>query len=191
MSAEAKQNLRAQLKQMRAAANMHELIDADACITRAVRTLPQFEAAPLILSYLSFDREVNTRALIECAWTAGKQVALPRCEQESVMSWHYVDSFDDLVTSRFGIDEPDPSVHPELDLSQAGSYALALVPGLTFDRAGYRLGYGGGYYDRFLGEFSGTSVGLCRASTFVESLQGLGVIDAHDLPVDLVITDRI
>lgn len=190
MSIEAKKNLRARLKRMRSEADEHELARADRHIAQAVQALPQFEATPLILTYLSFGREVDTRVLIEQAWACGKKVALPRCLQEGTMRWHYVTSYDDLVTSCFGIDEPDPAVHPELDLSQVSSNALAFVPGLAFDQDGYRIGYGGGYYDRFLQAFPGTSVGLCRSATFVDSLQDSGVIDAHDLPVDLVVTDQ-
>lgn len=70
----------------------------------------------------------------------------------------------------------------------AGSvYSVALVPGLAFDRRGFRLGYGGGYYDRFLPAFSGVSIGLCRSDLLSDELPSLS---EYDYPVDLVVTDN-
>ena len=82
--------------------------------------------------------------------------------------------------------EPDPALH-ELAPSTGSAHALALVSGLTFDDEGFRLGYGGGYYDGFLSRFEGVSVGLCRSSLRVESLAGMGCLEPHDVPVDLVV----
>ena len=67
---------------------------------------------------------------------------------------------------------------------------VAIVPGLAFDRRGYRLGYGGGYYDAFLRSFPGVSVGLCRSTSLFEDLGDLGVLEMHDVPVDVVVTEQ-
>ena len=66
---------------------------------------------------------------------------------------------------------------------------IALVPGLAFDRAGFRIGYGGGYYDRFLAGFPGTSIGLAREQFLAESLEQLGALDTFDQPVDYIATE--
>ena len=66
---------------------------------------------------------------------------------------------------------------------------LAIVPGLAFDRQGFRLGYGGGFYDTFLSGFAGIAAGLCREALAVDDLAAAGVLDAHDQACDLVLTD--
>ena len=71
-----------------------------------------------------------------------------------------------------------------------GERMMALVPGLTFDATGYRLGYGGGFYDTFLSVFDGVSVGLCREAQFSEDLRAEEVVDSHDLPAQLVVTEE-
>ncbi len=141
----------------------------------------------VVYAYLSLKDEVDTRALVSDALRAGKRVALPRCASSPRgLAWHYVSSLDGLVPGHFGILEPDPALH-ELAPSTGAAHALALVPGLTFDDEGFRLGYGGGYYDGFLSRFEGVSVGLCRSSLRVESLDGMGCLVPHDVPVDLVV----
>lgn len=104
------------------------------------------------------------------------------------MRWYPVTSLTGLARGPFGVLEPAEDPARELDLSGRAD-ALAVVPGLAFDARGFRLGYGGGYYDAFLASFRGTSVGLCREAQLVESLRALGAVDAHDVPVGLVVTE--
>lgn len=104
------------------------------------------------------------------------------------MRWFRVESFDGLVKSRFGVEEPVPDEACELVPGSAGC-EVALVPGFTFDAQGHRLGYGGGFYDTFLADFKGISIGLCRRAQLTRDLHAEGAVDAHDLPVNHVITD--
>ena len=162
---------------------------ADALIEERLCALPEFEWAEVLLPYLDFGPEVRTRGIIERAWDAGKTVALPWCVPGThEMRWYKVTSFDALVRSRLGVEEPVPDEASE-QLLDTGERMLALVPGLTFDLAGYRLGYGGGFYDTFLARFGGVSVGLCRRAQLSRDLRAEGIIDAHDLPAQLVVTD--
>lgn len=190
MNDQPKQQLRTRLKQERALSDPVDLSRQDIRIAQAVLALPEFSAASLVLSYLSFGNEVDTRALVHAAWEEGKKVALPKCQPKGLMSWHLVTSFDDLVVSQFGIEEPTEELHPVIDLSDMSEKTVALVPGLAFDLKGYRIGYGGGFYDRFLKEFPGVSIGLCRSQNLFDSLTELSVLDAHDKPVDIVISDN-
>ena len=103
------------------------------------------------------------------------------------MEWHVVTSLDGLVRSRFGVEEPDGDPATLLDSSLMGQ-ALALVPGLAFDRSGHRLGYGGGYYDVFLSSFEGATLGLCRTEQLADSLASAGLVTCLDLPVGAVAT---
>ncbi len=160
----------------------------DAQILSQVRALPQFAQADTLLTYLSVGSEADTKALIQSAWDLGKQVAIPRCTGAHQMEWFLIESFQGLEQSPFGILEPP--LEPKHRMSAFGADALAIVPGLAFDAQGFRLGYGGGFYDAFLEGFPGTSVGLCYGCQRVMSLEDLGARDPHDLPVDQVICGK-
>ena len=162
--------MRAQFKAVREELSVGERCAIDEAIARNVAALPEFAAADGVFTYLSFGAEVDTRELIQRAWEAGKTVCLPRVVPSTrEMRWYAVESFDGLVRSSFGVEEPpdDPSreVRPAVF-----ACPVALVPGLAFDREGFRLGYGGGFYDTFLPAFPGTSIGLIRACQLVDRL---------------------
>lgn len=184
-----KDSLRAAFKQKRLALSPEERASIDAVIAERVSELPEFENAQLIACYLSIGAEVETRGIIERAWQEGKTVALPRCLPASRrMRWYALDSFDELKRHAFGMLEPAENPAREVDLALRGS-ALAIVPALAIDMQGFRLGYGGGYYDAFLADFPGVSIGLCREAQVVENLAALGARERYDIPVDLVITE--
>ena len=186
---ERKQALRARYKQMRLVLGEEGRRTADEGIERQLVGLAEFADAEVLLAYLDFGPEVRTRGIIQRAWDAGKVVALPWCVPGThEMRWFRVTGFDDLVRSKLGMEEPVPVDENEQQLG-TGQRMLALVPGLTFDLQGYRLGYGGGFYDTFLAMFDGVSVGLCREVAWSDDLRAEGIIDAHDLPVQLVVTE--
>lgn len=183
----AKQALRAQLRAARAAMAPEERARCDAAIAAQVVASPAFAQAPVVFSYLSFGAEVETRTIIRAAWAAGKVVALPRVVGPHRLAWYRVDSFEGLVLSAYGIKEPAPDPCRALSVTD-DTCALALVPGLAFDQEGYRLGYGGGYYDAFLSTFPGVSLGLCRKAAWFPSLTARGARAPHDVPVTAVIS---
>lgn len=181
-----KEQQRAHFKKLREGLPANERASLDAGIARQVCTLPEFAQAQLVLPYLSFGAEVETRGIIEEAWAGGKVVALPRCVPGTRdMRWYAIESFDGLVKSALGVEEPAENPACEIDPA-VFEHALCLVPGLTFDKNGYRLGYGGGFYDTFLAHFTGTTVGLCRSCQMSQEVEAR---DAHDLPVSLVATE--
>lgn len=187
-----KHELRQRYLRLRADLGGHARAEADALIAAHVLASDEYHACDVLLTYLSIGDEVDTRRIVERAWEDGKAVALPRCIPNSRrMGWYVVDDLDHLVKSRFGVEEPVPDPARELDPSRReGDGMLALVPGLAFDARGFRLGYGGGFYDVFLSGFAGRSLGLCREAQLVEDLVGLGAVDAFDLPVDRVVSER-
>ena len=193
-----KKDLRAVLKSQRNAMPQQERVRVDARIAARLAAQPEYTAAPLLLTYLSFGSEVDTYRIIETAWEDGKQVALPRCIPGTRrMQWHAITSFSGLQRSPLGVLEPEP-LPQTLVLGEAGEpgpaaapgfrleEALAVVPGYTFDERGFRLGYGGGFYDVFLESFPGVSAGLCRSAQISTAIPCL---DPHDLPVALVVTE--
>lgn len=184
-----KQILRTQLKAMRRGLGPSLRAGVDAALARRVLGLPQWEAAPIVLAYLSVREEVDTRALVASALAAGKRVAAPRVVGPRRLAWYEVGVGEAFERSRMGIDEPHERPERLVDVAALGADALALVPGLAFDARGYRLGYGGGFYDAFLHDFAGMSVGLCRSAMLLESLAALGATEPHDLPVGLVVTE--
>ena len=184
-----KQILRTQLKAVRRGLGPSLRANVDAALARHVLGLPQWEAAPIVLAYLSVREEVDTRALVASALAAGKRVAAPRVVGPRRLAWYEVGVGEAFERSRMGIDEPHECPERLVDGGALGADALALVPGLAFDARGYRLGYGGGFYDAFLRDFAGMSVGLCRSAMLLESLAALGATEPHDLPVGLVVTE--
>lgn len=184
---ERKALLRAQLKEQRKQLGAQARAAADHLICERVCAHEAFASADVVLTYLSFGPEIDTRELIRASWDAGKTVAIPRVVAGTrLMKWYRIKSFDDLELSSFGVEEPlaDPANEQMLG---TGERMVAIVPGFTFDKDGYRLGYGGGFYDTFLSEFDGISVGLCRAALAHDDLSSEGVIDVHDRAVDVVI----
>lgn len=185
---ERKAELRARLRSVRAAIPAEERSRIDDRIASRLFDAPEYRNARAIMTYLSFGDEVDTRAIVRRAWADGKVVALPRCVLRSrEMSWHVVTSLEALEESSFGVEEPvdDPATLLPLD----DGPSLAVVPGLTFDAAGYRLGYGGGFYDTFLASFHGASAGLCREAQMSVDLAAEGLLDGHDRAVGIVITE--
>lgn len=113
------------------------------CLCQHLRSLPQFQQARTILAYFSFRQEPDLSCLFN---DPNRRWGFPRCVGK-FMSWHLWRSGDRLITGAYGIHEP----HPDSPLCHFAEVDLILVPAVACDERGYRLGYGGGFYDRFLG----------------------------------------
>lgn len=135
-----------------------------------------------VLLYASTKGEVDTWQIFESAIKDGKKVAFPCCNPDNTMTFRYVTSKDQLKERTFGILEPDP----ECEVCHPSNFSLLIVPGLVYDKKGFRIGYGKGFYDRFLSAFEGVSIGLCYASFSVPEVPK-GRYDRH---VDVIITEK-
>lgn len=186
---QSKASVRRALKRLRDEMPEEQRAAADARIAQAVIALPAFERSRLLFAYCPCGAEVDVRTVVDRAQALGKRVALPRVTGPGAMAWHEAAAWERLAPSALGIPEPSAD-EPEVVLSkEAGSHPLALVPGLGFDGQGFRLGYGGGFYDRFLPALKaagGVAVGVCREACFASG--GLPR-EGHDVPVDVVITE--
>lgn len=143
--------------------------------------LPQVKQARTLLLYCGMGTEPDTLRLLPPLFAAGKGICLPRCLPRNQMEVRLVQQDSSLIRHPYGMLEPGtdcPLVLPE-DID------LALVPGLAFDRSGGRLGRGGGYYDRWLTQFSGFTAALCRDGLLLDAVPRL----PHDVGVELVITE--
>ena len=177
---EQKQHLRPACAAVRAAIKNKEQKAADMC--RLLQTLPAFRNADTVLCYLAAGSEAETRGIIEACLRAGKCVGLPRCYEDSRMEFLPVTHVSQAnERSAFGISEP-----PHGEPIDPGDADLCIVPALAFDRRGFRLGYGMGFYDRYLKRFSGVAAGLC----FEESLRDALPVNRNDRPVHLIVTER-
>ncbi len=136
-----------------------------------------------VFLYVSKEDEVDTRGVLSACWANGRRVAAPRCmDAEGAMAFYWIAGWDDLVPGRFGVLEPDAhcaAAEPE-------PRDVCIVPGLSFDAAGFRLGYGKGYYDRFLSGFPGDKVGFCYDPCMAWRLPR----DEYDRAVHAVVTEH-
>jgi len=179
-----KQGLREKYKAQRRAMDPTEKKKKDAAVLRYVRKLWQYNKNDTLLCYVSTAIEVDTRGIIRQAFADGKRVAVPRCVPGSrQMEFYYIHSLDELSPGTFGVDEPDPD--PQRLVTDL-SGGLCLVPALCYDLEGFRLGYGKGYYDRYLAGFGGALVGICY-SDCIESHLPHG---RFDRPVETLVTDQ-
>lgn len=145
-----------------------------------------YQNAETVLFYASLDDEICVDSVIEDAISKGKKVALPVCtDTDGNMDYYYIHSLDDLITGFFSVREPDTNF---CKICHDFSNSICVVPGIAFDKNGYRLGYGKGYYDRFLKKTALVSVGLCYNELVVEKIPN----EKYDIPVDYIITqDRL
>lgn len=135
---------------------------------------PFWQEANCIALTISRFPEVDTIPIIREAWKQGKQVVLPRIKQQTrQMDFYQVIHFSQLEETVFGLKEPKPS---DTTMRSATDIDLMIVPGVAYTREGYRIGFGGGYYDRYLPHFQGTTVSLLFQEQLVSTLP----IEKHD-----------
>jgi len=173
-----KTQLRNQIRVQKRAMTPVEISEKSAALTAQFLRTSHYQNAKTIYGYINNNQEVQTRALLEQALRDGKQVALAKC-YGSDMRFIYTEDLTQITKSSSGIPEPiddEPVADDET--------ALVLMPGLAFDLQGHRLGYGGGYYDKFLSaQPHHPTVALCFDFQILDHLD----TDPHDVPVDLVL----
>lgn len=140
--------------------------ELDFAICKAIIESASFRYSDILLTYYPVGFEIDVGEVIREAYRRGKKVAFPKCNAPGQMTFYFCESENELVPGFKGIPEPSEDNRP-----YAGEpNALCLVPGLVFDRHGFRIGYGGGYYDRFLSGFSGSGMGVIYRDFLVNSV---------------------
>lgn len=175
-TSEQKKALRRELIQRRRSIPADEKAARDERIFREL--LPLVMEHSSVFTYVSTEIEVDTRRLLDWCFANGKPAAVP-VSGDHDLTFYNISGFSELAPGRFGIMEP---VNRELP-AVPDSGSLCIVPALCCDKTGLRLGYGRGYYDRFLADFPGTSAIICY-SDFVGEVPA----EPHDRRADLVIT---
>ncbi len=155
----------------------------DNAICSSVLCSDMYKSAENVFCYCALKDEVDTALILKKTVEAGKRLALPRCDDaQGNMSFYFIDSEKQLAKGSFGIMEPNPEV---CEKAADFSGGLCIVPGVAFDENGFRLGYGKGYYDKFLIKSALFSVGLCYNICLCGSLPH----EKHDVNVDCVATE--
>ena len=177
-----KSELRRELAHARKAWTKDYLAASDAEISARVLALPEWQKAACVFIYVSVRTEPDTHRLIRAALEAGKCVAVPLCGAPGQMDAREIISLDELLPRAFGLLEPSetaPVVPPE-------DFDLAIIPCVAADERGYRLGHGGGYYDRYLPQMSCPRVCLCRGRELLSEVP----VEPTDAPMDMIITEN-
>ncbi|MBU0904344.1 MAG: 5-formyltetrahydrofolate cyclo-ligase [Firmicutes bacterium] len=153
-------------------------------ITQSLLNEEQILQSKIIGITISSFPEVDTWRLIEHLWSLGIRVAVPKCHVKTRdMQFYEITSFDQLEIVYMKLHEPKPEITNKIN---AEDISYLIVPGVVFDALGYRVGFGGGYYDRFLQKYIGPTISLAFDEQVVPSVPK----EHHDLPVDIILTDQ-
>lgn len=181
-SAAQKRRLREELKKRRDGLEARYSQEADSGIFRRAVSLPEYLSARTVFCYAGTRNEINTRPILEHVLSSGKRLGVPRCIAEGVMEVRAVTDMGQLRPGMYGILEPGK----ECPVIPPGEIDLAFVPCLSCSRDGLRLGYGGGYYDRYLAQTDCIKTALCREKMMSEEIPA----QEWDLKMDSVITEN-
>lgn len=174
--------LRHEIRARAASLSADYLASSDLGIFRRITELPEYISANTVFMYYSEKHEPDTRRLLSHTLDIGKSVVLPRVLGDGEMAAIRIFDPSELEKGAFGLYEP-PESGERADIRDID---LVIVPAVAFDRLGYRLGRGGGYYDRFLSASNAFSVGLARGELLLDEVPR----EKHDIPVRCVITEN-
>lgn len=173
-----KRALRKEIREKKRAMTEEQICEASLRLGELLVQSEMYQHAKTVYGYLPFNQEVRTTPMLQRALLDGKRVAVPKIYGDE-MKFIYLNDFSRVEKSSFGIPEP-----VEDGLVADDPTALVLMPGLAFDAQGHRIGYGGGFYDRFLAkEPNHPTIALCYEFQMLPELQ----TQEHDIPVDCVL----
>ncbi len=183
---EEKKELRKTYSKKRASIDREHKVKLDEKIIERFVSLATYRYAHTLLLYYPIEGEIDVRGLITRALASGKRVALPRCEsKDSIMHFHFVNSLDELSVGRFGIMEPSENAE-RFDPNSLCGPCVVVIPALAYDKLGYRLGYGKGFYDRYFNRSDISTVGLIHSDFLVDKLPH----GRYDIAVDLLVSEK-
>jgi 5-formyltetrahydrofolate cyclo-ligase len=179
-----KKELREQLKQKLDSMNPETYYHHSSLIARHLYNQDQWKEHETIALTISRFPEVDTRPIIQKAWETGKRVVVPKClPADRRMIFREITSFDQLEKVYFGLFEPTEKLTKEVSKEEI---ELIIVPGLGYTTNGSRLGFGGGYYDRYLKNYKGETLSLAFTEQLVQDLP----IEDHDYRVGAIISEK-
>jgi 5-formyltetrahydrofolate cyclo-ligase len=182
-----KATLRDRMRRARLAMSKAEVRRRSALVVERLLALEAYGRASSVMAYLPVRNEVDATVVMTHCLNDGKVLVLPRMDYEAnrIVAYRVIEPAEQLVLGRMGLIEPDPA---RAELVAAEAIDLVAVPGLVFDRAGNRIGWGRGYYDAFLASLGRRArrVGLAYDFQVVDSIEH----DGHDVPMDFIVTEH-
>ena len=173
-----KKTLRKKIRELKRAMTPEQIEEKSNRLCERFLASDFYRDAKTVYGYLPYNQEVRTTPILDQALKDGKRVAVPKIYGDE-MKFLYLTDLSQVAASSFGIPEPIADEPVATD-----STALVLMPGLAFDTEGHRIGYGGGFYDKFLAqEPEHPTVALCYDFQMVQNLP----VDDYDIPVELVL----
>ena len=179
---EEKQQLRRTMRALESGLSARYKEESSRAIAGNLLAMPEYQEAGTVFCFVGTDREIDTRPILEDILAAGKRLCVPLCTGKGIMELRQVTDLRQLVPGAYGILEP-PADAPIVAVDEVD---FAVMPCLTCNRLGQRLGRGGGYYDRFLSHYRGGTVLLCREKLIREEIP----LEPRDMPVPWVLTER-
>lgn len=180
--AEEKKELRRIVGRITAGLDERYLRNSQRAITKHLLAMPEYQTAQCLFCFAGIRREIDTRPILTDALANGKILCVPLCTAPGVMELRQITDLTQLQPGAYGIPEPPP----ESPVISADDVDLAILPCLTCNRSGQRLGHGGGYYDRFLSHYRGGTILLCRELLMREEIP----VEPHDYPVPWVLSEK-
>ena len=179
---EEKKQLRAIVRRLDRELPERYLRSSSAAIAAHLLAMPEYQAADTVFCFVGVNREIDTRSILEDILASGKRLCVPLCTGPGEMELHELPELCQLSAGSYGLLEPAP----DSPLVGIDDVDFAIIPCLTCNHAGQRLGKGGGYYDRFLSHYRGGTVLLCREKLIREEIP----VEPHDYPIPWVLTEK-
>lgn len=159
--------------------NINNKKEIDDIIFNKVISLKEYKESNLVLTYVSLKDEVDTFKLIEYSLKIGKKVAVPKCEGD-IIKFYLISNLTDLKKGKFNILEPITN-----NVVTDFKNSICIIAGVAFDKQNNRIGYGKGFYDKFLHNYDGTKVGLAYKECICEEID----IEKTDIKMDKIVCD--
>ncbi len=179
---EEKQQLRAVMRARERQLSDRYRRESDQAIAAHLTAMPEYQAAGTIFCFVGTPHEIDTRPILKNALAAGKRLCVPLCTGPGMMELRQITTLSQLSPGAYGIPEP-PEDAPTVSVDETD---FAILPCLTCNHLGHRLGQGQGYYDRFLAHYRSGAVLLCREKLIREEIP----LEPHDYPIPWVLTER-
>ena len=183
-----KQSIRAYLKKKRSSMTFERILIYSEEILRKLIELDEYKEADEVLTYISFSSEVDTHFLIKKILNDGKKIAAPRVLNKEKMEFFYFNDLSELKASDWGILEPDENEANKVVLDKNKKYII-ILPGVGFDESLTRLGYGGGFYDRYLKINENQNLTKVMLAYESEKTEENLPKEEFDIPADVILTE--
>ncbi len=178
-----KKNLRHEVIKRIESLSAEYIEEADKKIYEKVINLKEYKEAKTIFCFVGVNREINTLRIINNALESGKRVGVPRCISKGIMEVYEITGPSSLEEGKYGLLEPKK----DCKLIKPEEIDFAIIPCVSSDREGFRLGYGGGYYDRYLVNSIFKAAVICREKILCKHIPH----DDHDIKVNMVISENL